>query len=110
MIIGVEKLKRSVFLEFVIYCSAPHTLLVMGKVDPLHPDLLVDPLGILRPQTKLTHQLPLVTFLFFPSVHRLCYLSCGSLIRKVVSGECLLIFCETGNGSWTGTTQEENGS
>lgn len=37
----------------------------MGKVDPLHPDLSVDPFNILRPYTKLTHQLPLVTFLFF---------------------------------------------
>jgi len=41
-------------------CSAPHSLLAMGKVDPLHPDLVVDPLGILRPHNKLTHQLPLV--------------------------------------------------
>jgi CCR4-NOT transcription complex subunit 6 len=32
----------------------------MGKVDQLHPDLAVDPLGILRPPSKLTHQLPLV--------------------------------------------------
>lgn len=32
----------------------------MGKVDPAHQDLTVDPLGILRPITKLTHQLPLV--------------------------------------------------
>ncbi|KAJ0769171.1 putative poly(A)-specific ribonuclease [Helianthus annuus] len=40
--------------------SAPHALLAIGKVDPLHPDLAVDPLGILRPTTKLTHTLPLV--------------------------------------------------
>ncbi|MFS8001278.1 putative poly(A)-specific ribonuclease [Helianthus anomalus] len=39
--------------------SAPHTLLTIGKVDPLYPDLVVDPLGILRPTTKLTHTLPL---------------------------------------------------
>uniref|UniRef100_A0A251USE4 Uncharacterized protein n=1 Tax=Helianthus annuus TaxID=4232 RepID=A0A251USE4_HELAN len=38
---------------------APHVLLTIGKVDPLHPDLVVDPLGILRPTTKLTHTLPL---------------------------------------------------
>ncbi|KAI7729472.1 hypothetical protein M8C21_020379 [Ambrosia artemisiifolia] len=46
---------------FKFYCSAPHTLLAFGKVDPLHPDLAVDPLGILRPATKLTHTLPLVS-------------------------------------------------
>ena len=45
-----------------LQCSAPHALLALGKVDPLHPDLAVDPLGILRPHTKLAHQLPLVTF------------------------------------------------
>lgn len=51
----------SINLEFLLNIfSAPHTLLAMGKVDPLHPDLMVDPLGILRPYTKLTHQLPLV--------------------------------------------------
>ena len=53
----LEKAKALNFFD----CSAPHTLLVMGKVDPLHPDLMVDPLNILRPHTKLTHQLPLVT-------------------------------------------------
>jgi len=41
--------------------SAPHSLLAMGKVDPMHPDLVVDPLGILRPLSKLAHQLPLVS-------------------------------------------------
>ena len=41
-------------------CSTSHGLLAMGKVDQLHPDLAVDPLGILRPLSKLTHQLPLV--------------------------------------------------
>ena len=40
--------------------STSHGLLAMGKVDQLHPDLAVDPLGILRPLSKLTHQLPLV--------------------------------------------------
>lgn len=45
---------------FHLSCSAPHALLAMGKVDPMHPDLAVDPLTILRPHTKLTHQLPLV--------------------------------------------------
>ncbi|KAI0504872.1 hypothetical protein KFK09_015826 [Dendrobium nobile] len=41
--------------------SASHALLAMGKVDQLHPDLGVDPLGILRPPNKLNHQLPLVS-------------------------------------------------
>lgn len=50
--------------NFEPYCSAPHALLAMGKVDPMHPDLAIDPLGILRPASKLTHQLPLVNLLF----------------------------------------------
>lgn len=50
--------------SFKMFFSAPHSLLAMGKIDPLHPDLMVDPLGILRPHTKLTHQLPLV--IIFP--------------------------------------------
>ncbi|XP_004234785.1 carbon catabolite repressor protein 4 homolog 1-like [Solanum lycopersicum] len=41
--------------------SAPHALVSMGKVDPMHPELAVDPFGILRPATKLTHHLPLVS-------------------------------------------------
>ena len=45
---------------FLFGCSAPHALLAMGKVDPSHPDLAVDPLNILRPHSKLVHQLPLV--------------------------------------------------
>lgn len=44
---------------FVNY-SAPHALLAMGKIDAHHPDLTVDPISILRPYTKYTHQLPLV--------------------------------------------------
>lgn len=51
-----------VFCEFC--CSAPHALLAMGKVDPSHPDLAVDPLNILRPHSKLVHQLPLVMYSF----------------------------------------------
>ncbi|KAH0884623.1 LOW QUALITY PROTEIN: hypothetical protein HID58_060719, partial [Brassica napus] len=65
---GLEKIAASADIPMLV-CgdfntlpgSAPHTLLVMGKVDPLHPDLMVDPLNILRPHTKLTHQLPLVS-------------------------------------------------
>ncbi|KAJ6746105.1 CARBON CATABOLITE REPRESSOR PROTEIN 4 [Salix koriyanagi] len=63
---GLEKIAASADIPMLV-CgdfnsvpgSAPHSLLAMGKVDPLHPDLVVDPLGILRPHNKLTHQLPL---------------------------------------------------
>lgn len=46
---------------FVCSCSCPHSLLASGRVDPAHPELATDPLGILRPATKLQHQLPLVS-------------------------------------------------
>ncbi|XP_076951804.1 carbon catabolite repressor protein 4 homolog 2-like [Bidens hawaiensis] len=65
---GLEKIAASADIPMLV-CgdfnsvpgSAPHALLAMGKVDPMHPDLAVDPLGILRPITKLTHTLPLVS-------------------------------------------------
>ncbi|KAK4432186.1 Carbon catabolite repressor protein 41 [Sesamum alatum] len=65
---GLEKIAASADIPMLV-CgdfnsvpgSAPHTLLAMGKVDPLHPDLAIDPLGILRPAGKLTHKLPLVS-------------------------------------------------
>ncbi|XP_050227699.1 carbon catabolite repressor protein 4 homolog 1-like [Mercurialis annua] len=65
---GLEKIAASADIPMLV-CgdfnsvpgSAPHSLLAMGKVDPLHPDLVIDPLGILRPHSKLTHQLPLVS-------------------------------------------------
>ncbi|KAL3625518.1 Carbon catabolite repressor protein 4 1 [Castilleja foliolosa] len=65
---GLEKIAASADIPMLV-CgdfnsvpgSASHTLLAMGKVDPLHPDLAVDPLGILRPTAKLSHQLPLVS-------------------------------------------------
>ncbi|PPD80639.1 hypothetical protein GOBAR_DD22426 [Gossypium barbadense] len=65
---GLEKIAASADIPMLV-CgdfnsvpgSAPHLLLAMGKVDPLHPELLVDPLAILRPHSKLTHQLPLVS-------------------------------------------------
>ena len=41
-------------------CSSSHTLLATGRIDPLHPDLAFDPVGILRPATKFFHRLPLV--------------------------------------------------
>ncbi|XP_021620416.1 carbon catabolite repressor protein 4 homolog 1 isoform X2 [Manihot esculenta] len=53
---GLEKIATSADIPI-----APHSLLAMGKVDSLHPDLVADPLGILRPHSKLTHQLPLVS-------------------------------------------------
>ncbi|CAN8279920.1 unnamed protein product [Cochlearia groenlandica] len=65
---GLEKIAASADIPMLVCgdfntlpASAPHSLLAMGKVDPLHPDLMVDPLGILRPHAKLTHQLPLVS-------------------------------------------------
>ncbi|KAK4749249.1 hypothetical protein SAY87_026698 [Trapa incisa] len=65
---GLEKIAASANIPMLV-CgdfgslpgSAPHSLLAMGKVDPSHPDLMVDPLGILRPPGKLNHQLPLVS-------------------------------------------------
>ncbi|CAN0879242.1 Carbon catabolite repressor protein 4 homolog 1 [Linum grandiflorum] len=65
---GLEKIAASADIPMIV-CgdfnslpgSAPHALLAMGKVDPLHPDIVVDPLSILRPHSKLTHQLPLVS-------------------------------------------------
>lgn len=65
---GLEKIAASADIPMLV-CgdfnsvpgSAPHSLLAMGKVDTLHPDLLVDPLGILRPPSKLAHQLLLVS-------------------------------------------------
>ncbi|KAK6779033.1 hypothetical protein RDI58_025751 [Solanum bulbocastanum] len=65
---GLEKIAASADIPMLV-CgdfnsmpgSAPHTLLALGKVDPMHQDLVVDPLGILRPASKLTHQLPLVS-------------------------------------------------
>ncbi|KEH41754.1 endonuclease/exonuclease/phosphatase family protein [Medicago truncatula] len=65
---GLEKIATSADIPMLV-CgdfnsvpgSAPHALLAMGKVDPSHPDLTVDPLNILRPHSKLVHQLPLVS-------------------------------------------------
>ncbi|CAL0299487.1 unnamed protein product [Lupinus luteus] len=65
---GLEKIAASADIPMLV-CgdfnsvpgSAPHALLAMGKVDSSHPDLAVDPLNILRPHSKLAHQLPLVS-------------------------------------------------
>ncbi|KAI4371956.1 hypothetical protein MLD38_010245 [Melastoma candidum] len=65
---GLEKISVSADIPMLV-CgdfnsvpgSASHCLVAMGKVDPAHMDLTVDPLGILRPLSKLSHQLPLVS-------------------------------------------------
>ncbi|XP_047333891.1 carbon catabolite repressor protein 4 homolog 2-like [Impatiens glandulifera] len=65
---GLEKIASSADIPMLV-CgdfnavpgSSTHALLATGKVDPSHPDLAVDPLGILRPSSKLTHNLPLVS-------------------------------------------------
>ncbi|XXG64199.1 hypothetical protein AAC387_Pa05g2211 [Persea americana] len=65
---GLEKIAVSADIPMLV-CgdfnsvpgSAAHSLLAMGKVDPLHPDLAIDPFGILRPPSKLNHQLPLIS-------------------------------------------------
>ncbi|KAM7265363.1 hypothetical protein ACFE04_003046 [Oxalis oulophora] len=65
---GLEKIAASTDIPMLV-CgdfnsvpnSAPHSLLAMGKVDPNHPDLNTDPIGILRPHSKITHALPLVS-------------------------------------------------
>ncbi|KAL9237780.1 hypothetical protein vseg_012287 [Gypsophila vaccaria] len=65
---GLEKIAASADIPMLVCgdfnstpASAAHLLLAMGKVDPTHLDLVVDPLGILRPHSKLVHQLPLVS-------------------------------------------------
>ncbi|PKI42909.1 carbon catabolite repressor protein 4 homolog 1-like [Punica granatum] len=65
---GLEKIAASADIPMIVCgdfnsvpASSTHSLLAMGKVDPLHPDLSIDPLGILRPASKLVHQLPLVS-------------------------------------------------
>jgi CCR4-NOT transcription complex subunit 6 len=56
-------LKELVYNIMDICGSAPHSLLATGRVDAAHPDLATDPLGILRPPSKLCHSLPLVCIL-----------------------------------------------
>lgn len=60
----------------MLHHSAPHALLAFGKVESVHPDLSVDPLNILRPHSKLTHQLPLVIFLLSSSSSSFFFLFC----------------------------------
>jgi CCR4-NOT transcription complex subunit 6 len=65
---GLEKIAASADIPMLVAGdfnsvpgSAPHSLLSTGRVDPVHPDLQVDPLNILRPPSKLCHSLPLVS-------------------------------------------------
>ena len=65
---GLEKIAASAEIPMVV-CgdfnsmpgSAAHSLLATGRVDPSHPELANDPLGILRPSSKLAHGLPLTS-------------------------------------------------
>jgi CCR4-NOT transcription complex subunit 6 len=65
---GLEKIAVSADIPMLV-CgdfdsvpnSATHALLATGKVDPSHPDLNTDPFGILRPHSKISHALPLVS-------------------------------------------------
>jgi CCR4-NOT transcription complex subunit 6 len=65
---GLEKIAASAEIPMVV-CgdfnsmpgSAAHSLLATGRVDPQHPELANDPLGILRPSSKLAHGLPLTS-------------------------------------------------
>ncbi|XP_031740193.1 carbon catabolite repressor protein 4 homolog 1 isoform X2 [Cucumis sativus] len=65
---GLEKIAVSADIPMLV-CgdfnsvpgSAPHSLLAMGKVEPSHPDLAVDPLNLFRPPSKLIHKLQLKT-------------------------------------------------
>ncbi|EFJ17358.1 hypothetical protein SELMODRAFT_270348 [Selaginella moellendorffii] len=65
---GLEKIAASAEIPMLVAGdfnsvpgSAPHSLLATGRVEPTHPELAIDPLGILRPASKLCHQLPLVS-------------------------------------------------
>ena len=61
---GLEKIAHSADIPMLVAgdfnatpASAAHELLVKGAVNPVHPDLNIDPLGILRPPSKLQHSL-----------------------------------------------------
>lgn len=65
---GLEKIAASARIPMLLAGdfnslpgSAPHELLVRGAVRSDHPDLAVDPLGILRPASRLVHGLPLAS-------------------------------------------------
>lgn len=65
---GLEKIAASADIPMLVAgdfntvpASAAHSLLVKGAVSPANPELASDPLGILRPSSKLQHQLPLAS-------------------------------------------------
>jgi CCR4-NOT transcription complex subunit 6 len=65
---GLEKIAASADVPMVLAGdfnstpgSAAHRLLTTGRVDDGHPDLEGDPLGILKPSSKLAHGLPLAS-------------------------------------------------
>ncbi|KAK9827722.1 hypothetical protein WJX81_005188 [Elliptochloris bilobata] len=65
---GLEKIAASADIPMLVAGdfnsvpgSAAHSLLVKRCVDPGHPELANDPLGILRPPAKLQHTLPLAS-------------------------------------------------
>jgi CCR4-NOT transcription complex subunit 6 len=65
---GLEKIAASADIPMLVAGdfnttpgSAAHSMLVKGAVQPANPELANDPLGILRPASKLQHQLPLAS-------------------------------------------------
>ncbi|KAI3426985.1 hypothetical protein D9Q98_006929 [Chlorella vulgaris] len=65
---GLEKIAASADIPMLVAGdfnttpgSAAHSMLVRGAVQPNNPELANDPLGILRPASKLQHQLPLAS-------------------------------------------------
>ncbi|KAL4441485.1 hypothetical protein ABPG77_001989 [Micractinium sp. CCAP 211/92] len=65
---GLEKIAASADIPMLVAGdfnttpgSAAHSMLVKGAVAPNNPELANDPLGILRPASKLQHQLPLAS-------------------------------------------------
>ena len=65
---GLEKIAASADIPMLVAgdfnatpSSAAHSLLVQGSVPPSSSELLNDPLGILKPVTKLFHRLPLAS-------------------------------------------------
>lgn len=105
---GLYMFLNNEFLTVVSF-SSPHGLLAVGKVDQLHPDLAIDPLGILRPPSKLNHQLPLVQLIchgsvIFLKIHcdsvlMLSIFCRGHALTKVSClflGQCIFFFCKNG--------------
>merc|ERR1712159_933855 len=74
---GLEKIATSAEIPMVV-CgdfnsvpgSAAHSLLSTGRVPSDHPELGIDPFGILQPSTKLSHPLPLVSA--YTNLHKPC--------------------------------------